>query len=65
LQAELALALVMRMKFLVLQLKVIHTDDSSIKSLEGGAAKFWPNLGDWEHPYVVFDLKRTRERDVA
>jgi transposase len=64
--AVLALALVMRMKFLVLQSKVIHTDDTSIKLLEGGlaqTAKFWPYLGDWEHPYVVFDFTRTRERD--
>jgi len=68
-QAELAVlasALVMRMKFLVLQSRVIHTDDTSIKLLEGGpaqTAKFWPYLGDWEHPYVVFDFTRTRERD--
>lgn len=64
--AVLAMALVMRMKFLVLQSKVIHTDDTSIKLLAGGpaqTAKFWPYLGDWEHPYVVFDFTRTRERD--
>jgi transposase len=64
--AVLALALVMRMKFLILQSQVIHTDDTSIKLLEGGpaqSAKFWPYLGDWENPYVVFDFTRTRGRD--
>ena len=45
--AKLALPLVMRMKFLVLQSKVIHTDDTSIKMLEPGrgqtrTCKFWP-----------------------
>lgn len=68
-QAELALlatALVMRMKFLILQSLVIHTDDTSIKLLCGGpaqTAKFWPYLGDWNHPYVVFDFTQTRKRD--
>ena len=64
--ADLALVLVMRMMYLILQSKVIHTDDTSIKLLEGGpaqTAKFWPYLGDYEHPYVVFDFTRTRERD--
>jgi transposase len=64
--AELALALVMRMKFLILQSNVIHTDDTSIKLLEGGpaqTAKFWPYLGDCDQPYIVFDFTRTRERD--
>ena len=66
--AELALALVMRMKFLVLKSKVIHTDDTSIKILVPGAGKaqtckFWPYLGDWLHPYVFYDFTLTRERD--
>jgi transposase len=64
--SELALALVMRMKFLVLQSKVIHTDDTSIKMLSPGkciTAKFWPYLGDWLHPYAVYDFTQTRERD--
>jgi len=50
--ADLVLPLVMRMKFLLLQSKVIHTDDTSIKLLEGGparTAKLWPYLGDWLH----------------
>ena len=65
--AELALPLVLRMKFLLLQSKVIHTDDTSIKLLEGKGvahtAKFWPYLGDADHPYIVFDFTRTRGRD--
>jgi transposase len=66
--AALSLALVMRMKFLVLQSKVIHTDDTSIKMLEPGrgttrTCKFWPYLGDWLHPYVVYDFTLNRERD--
>ncbi len=64
--ADLALAFVLRMKFLILQSKVIHTDDTSIKLLEGGpaqTAKFWPYLGDCDHPYIVFDFTRNRERD--
>ena len=64
--ADLASAFVLRMKFLILQSKVIHTDDTSIKLLEGGpaqTAKFWPYLGDCDHPYIVFDFTRTRQRD--
>ncbi|HIF33441.1 MAG TPA: IS66 family transposase [Planctomycetaceae bacterium] len=66
--AELARPLVMRMKFLLLQSRVIHTDDTSIKMLNPGAgqtltAKFWPYLGDWLHPYVVYDFTLSRERD--
>ena len=64
--AELSLVLVMRMKFLVLQSKVIHTDDTSIKMLSPGkciTAKFWPYLGDWLHPYAVFDFTQSRARD--
>ncbi|MCA9216597.1 MAG: IS66 family transposase, partial [Planctomycetales bacterium] len=48
--------------------KVIHTDDTSIKMLEPGrgvtrSCKFWPYLGDWLHPYAVYDFTLTRERD--
>ena len=50
-----------------LQSKVIHTDDTSIKLLEGKGvahtAKFWPYLGDADHPYIIFDFTRTRGRD--
>lgn len=66
--AALALPLVMRMKLLVLESKVIHTDDTSIKMLQPGhgksiTAKFWPYMGDWLHPYAVYDFTLTRERD--
>jgi hypothetical protein len=66
--AELAKPLVERMKFLVLQSKVIHTDDTSIKMLQPGrgttrTCKFWPYLGDWLHPYAVYDFTLNRERD--
>lgn len=66
--AELARPLVMRMKQLVLQSEVIHTDDTSIKMLQPGigiaqTAKFWPYLGDWLHPYAVYDFTVNRERD--
>ncbi len=66
--AALSTPLVMRMKHLVLQSKVIHTDDTSIKMLSPGTgqtitAKFWPYLGDWLHPYAVYDFTTTRERD--
>ena len=66
--AELSRPLVMRMKHLVLQSQVIHTDDTSIKMLQPGAgicqeAKFWPYLGDWLHPYAVYDFTIDRKRD--
>ncbi|HYW81358.1 MAG TPA: IS66 family transposase [Thermoguttaceae bacterium] len=66
--AELAKPLVGRMKFLLLQSKAIHTDDTSIKMLEPGrgvtrTCKFWPYLGDWLHPYAVYDFTLSRERD--
>ena len=66
--AELAMPLVTRMKTLVLDSKVIHTDDTSIKMLMPGSgttltAKFWPYLGDWLHPYAVYDFTTSRERD--
>ena len=66
--ADLAKPLVQRMKTLILESKVIHTDDTSIKMLMPGAgqaqtAKFWPYLGDWLHPYAVYDFTVTRERD--
>jgi transposase len=57
--------LIDRMKHLVLQSKVIHTDDTKIKLMDLGTcqeAKFWPYLGDWLHPYVVFDFTQDRKR---
>ena len=57
--------LVMRMKHLILQSKVIHTDDTKIKMLDVGVcreAKFWPYQGDWLHPYTVIDFTIDRKR---
>jgi transposase len=57
--------LVMRMKHLILQSRVIHTDDTKIKMLQAGIcqeAKFWPYHGDWLHNYVVFDFTIDRKR---
>jgi transposase len=66
--SALSLPLVMRMKQLLLQSSVIHTDDTKIKMLVPGAgvtqeAKFWPYLGDWLHPYAVYDFTIDRSRD--
>jgi transposase len=61
----LAEPLVKRMKHLVLDSKVIHTDDTKIKMLQPGIckeAKFWPYHGDWLHNYVVFDFTIDRTR---
>lgn len=57
--------LVMRMKHLILDSKVIHTDDTKIKMLQPGIcqeAKFWPYHGDWLHNYVVVDFTIDRKR---
>ena len=66
--AALSRPLVMRMKHLLLDSEVIHTDDTSIKMLQPGAgiaqeAKFWPYLGDWLHPYAVYDFTLDRKRN--
>jgi hypothetical protein len=66
--AWLSLPLVMRMKYLLLQSQVLHTDDTKIKMLNPGLgicqeAKFWPYLGDWLHPYAVYDFTIDRKRD--
>ncbi len=55
----------MRMKHLILDSKVIHTDDTKIKMLQPGIcqeAKFWPYHGDWLHNYVVVDFTIDRKR---
>ena len=66
--AVLSEPLVMRMKHLLLESKVIHTDDTKIKMLQPGVgiakeAKFWPYLGDWLHPYAVYDFTLDRSRE--
>ena len=66
--AELLEPLYERLKDFVLSSKVTGTDDTPVrvldKSLPGTTRKgrFWPYVGDREHPAVVFDYTPTRER---
>jgi transposase len=53
---------------LVLQSRVIHTDDTPVKLQELvthrlRTARLWAYLGDTAHPYNVFDFTVTRKRD--
>ena len=56
------------MKQLVLQSKIIQTDDTSVKLIDpladGGSrtARFWAYLGDKDHPFEVYDFTVSRER---
>jgi transposase len=66
--AKLLLPLYDLMRRLVLQSRVIHTDDTKVPVLDPSLphtrnSRFWVYLGDQEHPYVVFDYTRSRERD--
>lgn len=52
----------------VLQSRVIHTDDTTVKLLDPEkensiTARFWAYLGDFQHPYVVYDFTDSRRRD--
>lgn len=52
----------------VLQSKVIHTDDTTVKLLDPEkdqaiTARFWAYLGDEKRPYVVYDVTDSRRRD--
>jgi transposase len=52
----------------VLQSRVIHTDDTPVKLQELvthllSTARFWVYLGDATHPYNVFDFTVNRKRD--
>jgi transposase len=65
--ADLVEPLVARMKQRLLQSKVIHTDDTSVKLIDHilhgtKTARFWANVGDRGHPYTVYDFTQTRER---
>jgi transposase len=66
--AELLEPLYARLKAFVLSSKVTGTDDTPVrvldKSLPGTTRKgrFWPYVGDRDHPGVVFDYTATRER---
>jgi transposase len=64
--AELARPLWELMRQKVLQSRVIHTDDTTVKMLAPGKTKtcrFWVYLGDPQHPYSVFDFTESRSRD--
>lgn len=66
--AELLSPLYERLKAFVLSSKVTGTDDTPVrvldKSFPGTTRKgrFWPYVGDCDHPAVVFDYTATRER---
>jgi len=53
----------------VLQSRVIHTDDTPVKMQVGApsrrldTARLWTYLGDAAHPYNVFDFTPNRKRD--
>ena len=65
---ELLEPLYARLKAFVLSSKVTGTDDTPVrvldKSLPGTSrtGRFWPYVGDRDHPGVVFDYTPTRER---
>ena len=66
--AELLQPLYGRLKSFVLSSKVTGTDDTPVRVLDRSLAattrtgRFWPYVGDREHPAVVFDYTPTRER---
>lgn len=66
--AELLAPLYEQLKEFVLASKVTGTDDTPVrvldKALPGTTRKgrFWPYVGDRDHPAVVFDYTATRER---
>lgn len=66
--ADLVLPLVQRMRELLLQSRIIHTDDTTVKLLvpllgRAKIARFWAYLGDRQHPYTVYDFTDSRNRD--
>ena len=66
--AELLTPLYGKLKEFVLSSKVTGTDDTPVKVLDKNLAgttrkgRFWPYVGDRDHPAVVFDYTPTRER---
>jgi transposase len=66
--ADLLLPLYDLMVYVVLQSRVIHTDDTPVKLQELAThllstARLWVYLGDAAHPYNVFDFTVNRKRD--
>ena len=66
--AQLLDPLYVRLKQFVLSSKVVGTDDTPVKVLDRKLTRatrrgrFWPYIGDCEHPAAVFDYTPTRER---
>ena len=66
--AELLGPLYERLKTFVLSSKVAGTDDTPVRVLDKSlprtsrTGRFWPYVGDRDHPGVVFDYTPTRER---
>lgn len=66
--AELLDPLYLRLKQFVLSSKVVGTDDTPVKVLDRSLpratrkGRFWPYLGDRDHPAAVFDYTPSRER---
>ena len=55
------------LKEVLLESKVIGTDDTTVKVLDPALdfarkGRIWPYVGDGEHPVVIFDYTPTRER---
>ena len=67
--ADLLQPITMRMRELVLQSKVIHTDDTPVPVQDPSCPKktktgrLWTYLGDADHPYTLFDFTPTRSRE--
>ena len=65
--ADLLSPLYQSLKDCVLQSKVVGTDDTGVKVLDpklpfARTGRFWPYLGDKDHPGIVYDYTATRER---
>jgi transposase len=65
--AELLEQLYQQLKRFVLCSKVVGTDDTPVKVLDRQlphtrTGRFWPYVGDRQHPAVVYDYTPTRER---
>lgn len=65
--AELLQPIYQSMKKLLFQSKVIGTDDTSVKVLDGKlpfarTGRMWPYYGDQHHPVIVYDYTATRAR---
>lgn len=66
--ADLAAPLYERLCALVRQSRLIHTDDTSVKLLDGlstqaRTARFWAYIGDRRHPYTAYHFTDSRKRD--